>query len=177
MKYSEAIKQSMEKLARDEKVVFIGYSLTHGCATGTLKDIPDSKKYETPIAENLMIGLGMGMSLEGFRPLVYFERFDFVLNAMDGIVNHLDKIDKLSKGQFNMPVIMRVVVGSKTPLLSGLPHIQDHTEALRMMVSFPILTPKTSKEVIRDYDICLNSKTPIMVVEQRDLYGVDFNGK
>jgi len=170
MDYKGAIKRSMEKLAKDKKVIFIGYSIKHGCANGTLKDIPDKMKIETPVAENLMVGLGMGMSLEGFKPVIFFERFDFVLNAMDGIVNHLDKIDELSNGQFNYPLIIRVEVGSQRPILSGITHIQDYTASLKKMVKFKILTPKTPKEVLEAYKIASKTKKPIMIVEQRDLY-------
>jgi len=170
MNYKDAIKKSMGELAKNKKTIFIGYSVRHGCANGTLKDIPDNVKIETPVAENLMIGLGMGMSLEGFRPIIFFERFDFVLNAMDGIVNHLDKIDEISGKKFQYPLIIRVEVGSRTPLMSGVTHIQNYTKSLKQMVKFPILTPKTPKEIIASYKIASKTKTPIMIIEQRDFY-------
>ena len=66
---------------------------------GTLKDVPDDQKIETPVAENLMVGLAIGMSFEGFKPVVYFERHDFMLVAADAISNHIDKIERISHGE------------------------------------------------------------------------------
>ena len=52
-----------------------------------------------------MVGLAIGMSFEGFKPVVYFERHDFMLVAADAIGNHVDKIERISHGEFKVPVI------------------------------------------------------------------------
>ena len=98
MKYKDAIKLSMNEFAKDEKAMFLGYNTKMANqALGTLTDVPKDKIIETPLAENLMAGLSIGLSLSGYKPILYFERFDFILNALDAIVNHLDKIDKIYK--------------------------------------------------------------------------------
>lgn len=172
MKYKEAVKKSMEILALDERVRFIGYNVIHGSrAYGTLRDIPEAKCIETPVAENLMAGLAIGMSLEGFRPVLFFERHDFLLNALDSIVNHMDKIERISSGQYKTPIIMRAVVGSKKPLYPGLQHTQDYTEAIKKMVSFPVIELNKSEEVILAYRGALSIDQPIMLVEKKELYG------
>ena len=82
MKYGEAVKKSMEMLAQDERTLFIGYNLVRGSkAYGSLSDIPSEKIIEMPVAENLMAGLSNGLSIGGFRPVLIFERHDFMLNA------------------------------------------------------------------------------------------------
>src|SRR3989344_5918500 len=113
MKYQEAIKHWMEKLAQDEKVIFLGYNIKYGSkAYGTLKDVPKEKLIETPLAENLMVGLAVGLALEGFKPVLFFERHDFILVAMDALVNHLDKIERMSHGEFKPVVLIRAIVGA-----------------------------------------------------------------
>ena len=76
--YKEAMIKSMDELSR-EGAIFIGYNVKYGDAIGTLKNVPDNQKLETPVAENLMSGLAIGMSFEGFKPVIYFERHDFCL--------------------------------------------------------------------------------------------------
>ena len=49
--------------------IFIGYSLVPGDAMETLINVPNNQKIETPVAENLMVGLAIGMSFEGFKPV------------------------------------------------------------------------------------------------------------
>src|SRR3989344_53299 len=177
MKYQEAIKKSMEMIAEDEKSVFIGYNISYGSkAYGTLKDIPDSKKIETPVTENLMMGLAMGMSLEGFRPIVFFERHDFMLIALDAIVNHLDKFEVMSNGQYKLPVIIRATVGSKKPLDPGPQHTKDHSEILKNIVKYiKDYEPKTPKEILEIYEKIRNTDSPVIIIERRDLYNIEEN--
>jgi len=171
MNYKEALKQSMEMLARDKRVRFMGYNIKYGSrAYGTLKDVPFEKCIETPLAENLMTGMAIGMSLEGFRPVLFFERHDFLLNGLDSIVNHLDKIEEMSLGEYKTPVIIRAAIGGRKPINPGVQHFQDYTEAISGMVSFPIIELKKSEQIIPEYKQALKLKIPIMLIERRDLY-------
>jgi deoxyxylulose-5-phosphate synthase len=170
MTYFEAIKSSMEKLAENYQTVFIGYNVKHGLAYGSLKNIDEDKKIETPLAENLMAGLAMGMSLEGYRPVLFFERHDFILNAIDAIVNTMDIIDIISDGEYEMPVIIKAVVGGIKPFYAGLTHTNDLTKAIRKLVTFPVYAPKTSKEVLFAYKKASAANTPIMISERKELY-------
>lgn len=169
-KYLEAVKKSMEMLARDCNAIFVGYNVKHGSAYGSLKDIPDSQKLETPLAENLMAGLAMGMSLEGFKPVLFFERHEFILNASDAIANTLDIIETISDGQFTMPVIIKAVAGSVKPFYAGLTHTRNMTDIMRTLVSFPVYEPQTPQEVLKAYELAANAKTPVMVSENKELY-------
>jgi 2-oxoisovalerate dehydrogenase E1 component beta subunit len=171
VKYREALKQSMEMLAKDERVRFVGYNIRYGSrAYGTLKDVPFEKCIETPLAENLMTGIATGMSLEGFRPVLYFERHDFILLGLDGIVNHIDKIEKMSLGEYKTPVIIRAVVGGRKPIDPGLQHTQDYTEAIKKMVSFPVIDLIKPEQIIKEYRHAIARDGPTLLVERRDLY-------
>lgn len=172
MNYQESLKQAMEILAQDSRVRFIGYNVKYGSrAYGTLKDVPLEKCIETPLAENLMTGLAAGMSLEGFRPVLFFERHDFLLNGLDAIVNHIDKIREMSHGEYTMPVIIRAAVGGKDPIDAGIQHTQDFTEAIRKMVNFPVVDLRRASEVVPEYEKALKMDNPVMIVERKDLYG------
>jgi pyruvate/2-oxoglutarate/acetoin dehydrogenase E1 component len=174
MLYKDAINLAMVNLAKQEKTVFIGYNTRCSKGNGTLKGIDDSQLIETPVAENLMMGIGIGMALKGYKPVVYFERFDFILNALDAIVNHLDKINSLSKNQYDPKVLIRVVVGgSKNPLFTCISHTQDFTKPLSEMVSFPVIKLKNSIEVISEYENASKWKTSMILIEERDLYNCE----
>lgn len=173
MKYKDAVKKSMEMLAEDEKSIFIGYNMKY--VNPIFIGINEKQLIETPVAENLMLGLGTGLSLVGYKPLVYYERFDFIMNAMDALVNHLDKMRSISKNQFNPKVIIRCVVGSsKTPYYTGHCHTQDFTEVMKKLISIPILTPITSQEVIDYYKFAQGYNDSVMIVEKKDLYDIEW---
>lgn len=170
MTYKESLVKAMDELAQDRRRLFIGYNTRFGSrANGTLLNVPIDQCIETPVAESLMGGMAVGLSLNGFRPLVYFERFDFILNALDAIVNHLDKMDMMSGGQFSPKAIIRVVIGSKTaPLFTGPTHTQDFTEAMRKLVKFDVIELKRG---LSPHEVYRQAKDKsAMIIEYRELY-------
>jgi hypothetical protein len=169
IKYMDAVREAMAGLA-SEGAIFIGYNVRYGSAYGSLKAIPEDQRLETPLAENLMAGLAMGMSLEGFRPVLFFERHEFMMNAMDAIVNTMDVIETISGGEFTMPVIIKAVAGSVKPFYAGLTHTRNLASAIRGLVSFPVYEPQTGPEVLAAYQLAREAKGPVMVSEQKSLY-------
>jgi pyruvate/2-oxoglutarate/acetoin dehydrogenase E1 component len=171
--YREEITAAMDILAKDPLTRFIGYGVRHGKAMGTLKNVPEEQLIETPVAENLMVGLATGMALASLKPVVFIERFDFALNAADAIVNHLDKILLMSKGEFSPAVIIRCVVGNKRkPLYTGETHIQDFTEAFRKMVRLPVIATPHDMAAGEAYLYAASAQKrgeSTMVVERKDL--------
>ena len=167
--YKEAFFESMEDLGR-QGYIFIGYNVLKGNAMGTLTSVPDSQKIETPVAENLMMGLAIGMSFEGFRPVVYFERQDFMMVAMDAIVNHLDKIERISHGEFKVPIVIRAVVADGGPFYSGITHSQDFTKMFQAVLHMPIFVPESGSDVKTAFGYGSSINKPIMVVEYKSRY-------
>ena len=171
MSYKEAVTQAMTELGKDN-TMFIGYNVggEFGNAMGTLEGVPEEKKLETPVAENLMGSLALGMSFEGIKPIVYYERHDFMLVGADAIGNHINHVERLSHGEFKAPVILRTVVADGGPFYSGPTHSQDFTKVFREMVDFPIFEPMTPREVIRDYKKAQMATGPVMIVERKSCY-------
>lgn len=175
MKYQDAIKQEMEKLAKDDKVIFVGYNISYGSKSyGTLKDVPKEKKLETPVAENLMAGLCIGLAMEGFKPVLFFERHDFMLIALDSLLNHLDKIESMSHGEYSAPVIIRAVVGATKPLYPGPQHLQDFAKIFKEIFHFPVIEVKNPQEIRKAYEEAGKFEKPVMIIERKDLYAEEF---
>jgi deoxyxylulose-5-phosphate synthase len=168
--YKDAMLKSMTELSEDENVVFIGYNVARGDAMGTLKNVPLSQKLETPVAENLMCGLAIGMSFEGFKPVIYFERHDFMLVAMDAIGNHIDKIERISHGEFKVPIIIRAVEAFGGPFYSGPTHHQDFTNLLKELVDFPVLDPESGIDVLKSFKGAKESGRPCIIIERKKRY-------
>lgn len=167
--YKDAVNLSMKELGK-RGAIFIGYNVARGDAMGTLKDVPMNQKIETPVAENLMAGLAIGISFEGLIPVVYFERHDFILGAMDAIVNHIDKIERISHGEFKVPVIIRAVTADAGPFYSGITHSQDFTKLLRAAVSIPVSDPKSGKEILQAFNDAVFSNRPAIIIERKSRY-------
>ena len=164
--YKDAINKCMTDLGQNG-AIFIGYNVLNGNAMGTLKDVPNSQKLETPVAENLMSGLSIGMSLTGITPVLYFERHDFMLVAADAIGNHIDKIERISHGEFKVPVLIRAVTADSGPFYSGPTHQQDFTEVFRKLVSFPVIDPQDGVDVLKAYKTFEYINGPVMIIERK----------
>lgn len=167
--YKNAVNQSMIELA-NAGAIFIGYNVAKGDAMGTLKGITKDQKLETPVAENLMSGLAIGMSFEGFLPVLYFERHDFMLVALDAIGNHIDKIERISHGEYKVPIIIRAVTADGGPFYSGPTHSQDFTNTLKELVNFPVLDPVTGIDVLKSFKGAKESGRPAIIIERKSRF-------
>ena len=167
--YKDAMNLVMTELG-EAGAIFIGYNVARGDAMGTLKGVPADQKLETPVAENLMSGLAIGMSFEGFLPVLYFERHDFMLVAADAIGNHIDKIERISHGEYKVPVIIRAVEAFGGPFYSGPTHHQDFTGVMKELVNFPVFDPVTGVDVLKAFRGAKESGRPAMIIERKSRY-------
>ena len=164
-------------LAVNRKFRFIGYNVRYGSkANGTLADVAETQLIETPVAENLIIGIAAGYALKNQPVLAYIERFDFVLNALDALVNHVSKIEIMSQGAFKPNILVRTLVGNtKRPLFTGLTHTQDFSEGLARLLSFPVVQLTNPNMVFNEYAAAAASieHHSTLLVEYRDIYDTE----
>lgn len=143
MRYQEALTQAMDYLAQDKRTIFIGQAVAvpGTIMSPTFAEVPDDKKIELPVAEELQMGMSLGLALNGFIPISIYPRWNFMLLAIGQLVNHLDKISEMSRGGYKPKVIIRTGIGATKPVNPGPQHLGDYTNALRLML--------TNIEVIR----------------------------
>tara|TARA_Y100001970_G_scaffold261002_1_gene343656 strand:- start:347 stop:907 length:561 start_codon:yes stop_codon:yes gene_type:complete len=173
--YRHELERSMRMLSKDKRVLFIGQSVSYSgnAIFNTLEGINSKKKIELPVFEETQMGLSLGLALQGFVPVSIYPRIDFLLSATNQLVNHLDKIRLMSKGQFNPKVIIRTSVASKWPLDGGPQHTQDHTEAFKkLLTSVKVHKFKKSSEIFRTYKkiISKGDKDCHLVIEDASYY-------
>ena len=181
MKYKDQIVKSMEELAKESDTLFIGQGLSVGDRVyGTFNTIPTTKCLELPTAENLAVGVAMGLCLKGFRPILVFQRMDFMLVCADAIINHLALIPIMSNGQAKFPVIIRAIIGSqdRAKFDVGLQHSKDLTHIFESYVGH---TRKfgLKDDIVKSY--MDEYKNPVsngaLFVEHKDLYGEESVGQ
>jgi pyruvate/2-oxoglutarate/acetoin dehydrogenase E1 component len=133
----------MEYLADDTRTVFVGQAVAvKGTAmTTTLAQVPKEKLLEFPVAEEFQMGASLGMALTGAVPISIYPRWNFLLLAVNQLVNHVDKMKHMTNGGFQPKLIIRTSIGSERPLNPQCQHLGDFTDAFRLML--------TNIEVIR----------------------------
>ena len=133
MKYFDELKASMDMLAKDPRVVFIGQAVEYAgtAMSNTLKDVPKEKLIEMPVFEDTQMGMTLGLALSGYIPVSIFPRWNFLICATNQLVNHVDKIMMMS--DYRPRMIIRTGIGSERPLHPQHQHVGDYTDAYRLM--------------------------------------------
>lgn len=110
--YFDELKRAMNYLGMDSRVIVLGQAVSvPGTAmTNTLTEVPSEKLIELPVAEELQMGMSIGLALDGWIPVSIYPRWNFVLLAMNQLVNHLDKITQISNGGYTSQVIIRTSI-------------------------------------------------------------------
>lgn len=168
--YHKEITRQMELFAEDPKVMFLGQQVLSEDFYDTLTNVPPHARREMPVAEDMQLGISIGMALEGYLPISIYQRMDFLPRAMDQLVNHLNLIQQLSRNIFTPKVIIRTTIGTKKPLDAGLQHSGDLTELMKKACNFPVFLVTNKDEVTGAYNFARHSGGSVMVVERQELY-------
>jgi pyruvate/2-oxoglutarate/acetoin dehydrogenase E1 component len=108
-KYFNEIKRSMDFLGSKKETIFIGQAVeVPGTAmSNTLKDIPKKKLLELPVAEEMQMGMSLGMAMNGNIPISIFPRWNFLLYGINQLVNHIDKFKIMAGDKIKPKIIIR----------------------------------------------------------------------
>ena len=175
LKYKSELIRSMNMLSKNKKTIFLGQSVKYSgnAIFNTLKNIPDHKKIELPVFEDVQMGMSIGLSLNGFIPITCYPRFDFLVLAFNQMVNHLDKIQQMSNKQFQPKIIIRTSIGSKKPLNGGPQHTQDYTKIFKSILSeIEVIMLNNPKNIYQTYKNCIKkeNKKSYLIIEHGDFY-------
>jgi len=174
--YTEAIREATaQAMMNDPAVVVLGLGVTdhraiYGTTQGLIERFGRERVMETPLAEDGMTGVAIGAALAGLRPIHVHIRMDFVLLAMNQLVNIAAKSRYMFGGTVSVPLVVRAVIGRSWG--QGAQHSQAlhalfmHVPGLRVVAP---TTPYDAKGCLLE---CLHADGPVVFVEHRMLHGV-----
>lgn len=175
MNYVESMTSAMTWLGKQPNTIFLGQCVAYpgNAMFKTLVGVPMEKRVELPVAEEMQLGLSLGLALTGKCVISIYPRFDFLLLAMNQLVNHLEKLEDFTHNQFHAKVIIRVGIGSTSPLYPGVQHCGDYTEAFRKMLK-RINTIRIDKAegILPLYQCAYAQKNSTLIVEDMNSYGM-----
>ena len=106
---------ALQEMRRDPRVWVLGEDVARGGLWGQYKDFlgefGEQRVVSTPISESTIMGAGLGSALVGMRPIIEMRIFDFVMCAMDELVNQIAKIRYMFGGQAKPAVVVRMPHG------------------------------------------------------------------
>jgi acetoin:2,6-dichlorophenolindophenol oxidoreductase subunit beta len=110
--YIAAINEAIHlEMARDERVLYYGQQIATTENDEFVKAFGHDRVRVTPISETAEIGMAVGAALAGYRPVVELYMAEFMLVAMDQVVNEAPRMRYMSGGQVSVPLVLKAGYG------------------------------------------------------------------
>ena len=173
--YRDAICAALEdEMAADESVLLMGEDVgaaggVFKTSVGLLERFGGTRVRDTPICENGFVGVALGLSVTGFRPVVEIMFSDFLPTAGDAIVNELPKFRFMSGGQCSVPVTVRSVGGSSGRF--GTQHSATGESWYMALPGLKVVTAATPDSAYALLRAAIRCDDPVLFFEHRGLYG------
>ncbi|HEY6103446.1 MAG TPA: transketolase C-terminal domain-containing protein [bacterium] len=172
--YAQAIREAhAQLLATDPRVFLLGQGLWSPWYAGTsLKDIDKEfgrdRILDSPVSENATTGAAIGAAMAGMRPIVFHPRMDFMLLAVDPIVNQAANWSYMFGGQVPVPVVIRAAINR------GGEQAAQHSQALQAMFmhipGLKVVMPSTPYDAKGLLVSAVQDGNPVMYIDDRWLY-------
>ncbi len=164
-----------EELTRDENVFLIGEEIgnfegSYKITAGLLKEFGPMRVVDTPIAENGFVGMATGAAMLGLRPIVEIMTINFIILAMDEIVNHAAKIYYMFGGQCPIPMVIRTPGGGGQQLSAT--HSQNLEVWFSHVPGLKVVAPSTPEDARGLLRSAVLDNNPVIFLENLALYNV-----
>jgi pyruvate dehydrogenase E1 component beta subunit len=173
--YRKALNDALaEELARDENVFIIGeevaqYNGAYKVTEGLWARFGDKRVLDTPITEAAFVGLGVGASMLGLRPVIELMFWSFAYVCYDQIVNNAGCIRYMSGGSINLPLVIRGPANGGTNV--GATHSHTPENILANNPGVKVVSPATAYDAKGLMKTAIRDNDPVFVMENTLLYG------
>lgn len=174
MTYAEAIRAAMsEEMRRDERVFLFGedigrYGGAFGVSFGMLDEFGPERIKETPISEAAIVGAAAGAAMVGMRPIAEMMFMDFILLAMEQLVNQAAKVRFMFGGKATVPMVIRMPAGSGTG--AAAQHSQSLESLLIHIPGIKVVNPSTPYDAKGLLLSSIRDPNPVCFIEHKLLY-------
>ena len=169
--YAEAIREAADQaLSLDADVFIMGQgvddpSSMFGATLNLHEKYGGERVFDTPLSENGLTGIAVGAAIGGMRPVYFHNRPDFLLLAMDQIVNHASKWYFMSGGAVNVPLVIWACIGR------GWGSAAQHSQALQgLFMHIPglkLVMPATCYDAKGLMLSSIADNNPVIIFEHR----------
>lgn len=177
--YKEAVAKSMrDALKNNSNTIIYGLGVTDhigifGTTLGLAEDFGKERVFDTPLAEESMTGFGLGAALNNIYPIHIHIRTDFMLLAMNQLVNSIAKYEYMYGGLFKIPMLIRTIIGRSWG--QGAQHSQSLQAIFAHIPGLTVVMPSSSSSVLSTYQYAIKYyKAPVISLEHRILYNCSF---
>jgi pyruvate dehydrogenase E1 component beta subunit len=174
MTYREALRLALrEELERDERVFLMGEEVgvfdgAYKVSAGLLAEFGPDRVRDTPISEEGFVGAGVGAAMFGERPVVEVMTLNFLLIAMDQVINHAAKVGAMFGGEVRCPIVIRTPNGAGNQLTAQ--HSQSFDGWFAGTPGLKVVAPATPADAKGLLKAAIRDDDPVLVIENLKIY-------
>lgn len=174
IQYREALHSALqEEMRRDDKVFLMGEEIgtfegSYKITRGLIEEFGKKRVRETPISEEGFVGAGIGAAMLGLRPVVEIMTINFILVAMDQIINHAAKIRYMFGGELTVPMVIRTPGGAGTQLTAQ--HSQSLEAWFASTPGLKVVAPATPYDAKGLLKTAIRDDDPVLFIESLMIY-------
>jgi pyruvate/2-oxoglutarate/acetoin dehydrogenase E1 component len=174
LSYVDAIREATDQeMARDPSVVVFGLDVDdpkaiQGTTRGLLEKYGSGRVFGTPLSEDAMTGAAIGMALAGLRPIHVHIRMDFLMLAMNQLINVAAKSRYMFAGKVSIPLVVRSMIGKSWG--QGAQHSQGLYSFFMHVPGLQVVAPTTPYDAKGSLIAAIRDDNPVIYVEHRILH-------
>jgi len=174
MLFRDALTQALrEEMQRDERVFIMGEEIgrfegSYKVTRGLINEFGKKRVRETPIAEEGFMGAGIGAAMLGLRPVVEIMTLNFILVAMDMVINHAAKIRYMFGGEVQVPMVIRTPGGAGGQLTAQ--HSQSFESWFANTPGMKVLAPANPHDAKGLLKSAIRDEDPVLFIENLMIY-------
>ncbi len=174
MTMAQAINAALrDAMTADESVVMFGEDVgTLGgvfrVTDGLTRDFGENRCFDTPLAESGIVGLAIGMAMNGMRPVVEMQFDAFAYPAFEQITSHVAKMSNRTRGRLRMPLVIRI------PYAGGIGGVEHHCDSSEVYYAhtpgLTVVAPSTNTDAYGLLRASIESPDPVIFLEPKRQY-------
>jgi pyruvate/2-oxoglutarate/acetoin dehydrogenase E1 component len=174
LSYVDAVREATDlEMGRDDSVVVFGLDVDdpkaiQGTTRGLLEKYGSERVFGTPLSEDAMTGAAIGMALAGLRPIHVHIRMDFLMLAMNQLVNVAAKSSYTYGGQVSVPMVVRAMIGKSWG--QGAQHSQGLHSFFMHVPGLKVVAPSNPHDARGCLTAAIRDDNPVLFVEHRMLH-------
>ncbi|MEK7479506.1 MAG: transketolase C-terminal domain-containing protein [Patescibacteria group bacterium] len=172
--YEAAINEALhEEMQMDPRVFVYGIDVadhkrTFGTGIGILEKFGAERFFSAPLSEEALTGFGLGAAINGLRPILTHIRVDFMLLAMNQLVNMVATHTYGTGGKVKVPLTIRAVIGRGWG--QGFQHSKSLQSFFAHIPGLKVVMPTTPYDAKGLLKAAIRDDAPVIVLEHRWLY-------
>lgn len=170
----EAVTQALAyELEQDDQVVVFGEDVGKNggvfrATAGLQARFGERRVFDSPLAESMIAGLSVGMSVQGLKPVAEFQFMGFIYPAMNQIISHAARMRNRTRGRLHCPIVFRAPFGGG---IHAPEHHSESTEALFAHIpGLQVVIPSSPKRAYGLLLAAIRNPDPVLFLEPKRIY-------